>query len=92
MIVGAYMHYGIIYKVGKDFEKSSFYFEKAVSILERLGIMYDMGETCFEYASMLKEYNHIAEAKEFFRKSLKVFKKIDAKEYIERVENELKEN
>ena len=89
MMAASFMHYGIIYGIKKDFEPSSSYFEKAVSILEKLGILYDLGETYFEYGLMCKRKGDKANARKFLQHSLNTFQKAGAEKYVEKVREEI---
>ncbi|MEE9150936.1 MAG: tetratricopeptide repeat protein, partial [Thermoplasmata archaeon] len=87
---GAYMSYGIIYKLKREWDKAIEYFEESMRIREELKIPYRLGDGYYEFGLLYKEKGDEAKAKEYFRKAREIFRKLAAKEFLEKIEHELK--
>lgn len=89
-ISGADMSYGIIYKLRKQWDKAIDYFEESIRIREELDMPYRLADGYYEFGLLYKEKGDEEKAKEYLLKALEIFKKLQAKEFLEKIELELK--
>lgn len=91
MIASAYYKYGIIHRFEKDWDKSADYFGKSLKILQELKMPYDVGEVYYEFALMYEDKGYIEEAVLALEKAQKIFEKIGARGYLDKVDKKLEE-
>jgi len=89
-ISGAYMSYGIIYKLRKQWDKAIDYFKESIRIREELGMPYRLADCYYEFGVLYKEKGDEEKAEENLIKAREIFKKLGAKEFLEKTELELK--
>jgi tetratricopeptide (TPR) repeat protein len=84
-----YTNYGSIYRIRKEWDKATDYFEEAIDICKELDTLYNYGNTLFEYGLMFKDKGDTNEAKTRLIQALDIFESIQNKVMINKVENEL---
>jgi adenylate cyclase len=88
-ISATYTNFGIIYKIKKDWNESVDYFNKARAICNELKTPYNLGNVLYEYGLMYKEKGDCEQAKRRLNESLEIFKDMNNKKMIEKVEKEI---
>jgi len=89
-ISGAYMSYGIIFKLKKQWNKAIEYFEESMRIRKELEIPYRLADGYYEFGMLYKEKGDKTKAKEYLIKAREIFKKLGAKKSLKRIELKLK--
>ncbi|UCF07228.1 MAG: tetratricopeptide repeat protein [Thermoplasmata archaeon] len=84
-----YINYGSIYRLQREWELAADYFEKALAICRELDTPYNLGYGLFEYGLLHKDKGDVNQAIERLTRALDIFKNIQNKEMIEKVEKEL---
>lgn len=89
-ISGAYMSYGIIYKLKKQWNKAIKYFEESMRIRKELEMPYRLADGYYEFGLLYKEKGDEEKAREYLKKAREIFMKLGAKEFLDKIETELK--
>lgn len=89
MIGSVYSKYGIIYRFKKDWERAIKYFNDSIRITEALSMPYDLGERYYEQSLMYNDKGDKREALLCLKKAKEIFEKLDAKQWLKKVEEGL---
>jgi tetratricopeptide (TPR) repeat protein len=85
-----YRNFGIIYHQKKEWKKSEEYFNKGIKFLKQLNVPYEFGTIYLEYGLMFSDKGDKGEAKKCLIYSQEIFKNMDAKVQIQKLEEILK--
>jgi tetratricopeptide (TPR) repeat protein len=79
-------NFGIIYHYKKNYMQSEEYFNKSIKLLKQLKVPFELGTTFMEYGLMLTKLGDKSEARKCLEYSLKIFKDMDAKIYVKKLQ------
>jgi predicted ATPase len=88
-ITMVYANYGSIYRLKREWDIATDYYEKALKICGELDIPYNLGYVLFEYGLMHNDKGDKAEAGERLKRALDIYKNIQNKDMIKKIEKEL---
>jgi tetratricopeptide (TPR) repeat protein len=87
----SYINYGSIYRLQEEWTLAKEYFEKALKMCRELDTPYNLGYLLYEYGLMNKANDDKAIATERLTQAHDIFKSLQNKDMIKKVEEELKD-
>ncbi len=87
-----YRNFGIIYHKQKNWDRSEEFFKKSIKFLKQLNVPYEYGTVYLQYGLMLINKDDKEEARKCLQFSLEIFKNMDAKVMIQKLEKLIESN
>lgn len=89
MISSVYVHYGGMRRLQRRWRESEEYFERAISVLEKLGDEYALADAFFQFGKVYRDRGDVKRANIFFGKSKSIFGEIRSRDKVEKLRKEI---